>query len=147
MTHALKTWPELFAAMADGSKTADVRKNDRNYQVGDDLILQEFDPKERKYSGNELKTTITHVLKGGDFGIGKHFAVLSFKRIDAAKRDVVQFVKGDEEVTVAGNRPNILEGPVQNYSNRPDDIALVQEIAPTVHEQPQQPQTGGDLPL
>jgi hypothetical protein len=51
MEHDLKILPEYFNAVADGSKPFEVRRNDRDYQVGDILLLREgnkaedvFDP-------------------------------------------------------------------------------------------------------
>jgi len=42
MIHELKTWPEYFEEILTGKKTFEVRKNDRDYKVGDTLILKEF---------------------------------------------------------------------------------------------------------
>lgn len=44
MIHELKIWPQYYCRVADGSKTFEVRENDRGYQVGDTVILKEFDP-------------------------------------------------------------------------------------------------------
>ena len=42
--HELKCRPEFFARIASGQKTFEIRKNDRDFQVGDILILKEHDP-------------------------------------------------------------------------------------------------------
>lgn len=42
--HELKLHPKFFLRVQDGTKTFEIRKNDRDYQVGDRLILREFDP-------------------------------------------------------------------------------------------------------
>jgi hypothetical protein len=42
--HELKCHPKYMPRLADGSKTFEIRKNDRDFQVGDTLILKEYDP-------------------------------------------------------------------------------------------------------
>lgn len=43
-THSVKSWPTEFEAVADGIKTFEVRRNDRDYQPGDVLVLREYVP-------------------------------------------------------------------------------------------------------
>jgi hypothetical protein len=52
--HALKCWPEFFQAIADGRKSFEIRVNDRNYQVGDILVLCEWNPELAIYTGRKL---------------------------------------------------------------------------------------------
>mgnify|MGYP007071564969 CR=1 FL=1 len=42
--HELKTWPEPFAAILDGTKRHEVRRNDRGFAVGHALHLREWLP-------------------------------------------------------------------------------------------------------
>lgn len=51
MIHALKTEPQFFEAVIDGSKTFEVRKNDRDFRVGDYLALNELDDTREGYTG------------------------------------------------------------------------------------------------
>ena len=44
MKHELKIWPMYYERVKNGSKTFEVRKNDRNFQMGDTVTLKEFDP-------------------------------------------------------------------------------------------------------
>ncbi|MGZ2455495.1 ASCH/PUA domain-containing protein [Rhizobium anhuiense] len=74
-THELKCWPEQFAAIESGEKTFEYRRNDRDYQVGDTLIIFEWDPDEDAYTGKELARTICHILAEG-FGLPEGYAVL-----------------------------------------------------------------------
>lgn len=59
-THELKVLPEYFEAIVDGRKTFEIRYNDRNYQVGDRLLLKEWDGE--KYTGNEIYKYINYAL-------------------------------------------------------------------------------------
>lgn len=61
--HDLKIWPDYFDDVAAGRKRAELRKNDRNFQVGDLCNLREFDPVTGKYTGRGVTASITHVLR------------------------------------------------------------------------------------
>ena len=73
--HKLKLWPEYFAAVADGRKTFEIRKNDRDYQVGDMLLLQEFAPDEG-FTGRVLDRKITYIT---DFAQQDGYVVMGIK--------------------------------------------------------------------
>jgi hypothetical protein len=58
--HKVKSWPRFFDAILSGAKAYEVRRlTDRDYQVGDRLRLQEFDPASETYTGRELLVRIT----------------------------------------------------------------------------------------
>lgn len=61
MFHYLKTWPEYFKAVRNGEKNFEIRKNDRNFQVGDMLVLQEYNPGQG-YTGAEITREVTYML-------------------------------------------------------------------------------------
>lgn len=42
--HELKSLPEFFEPLATGVKTFEIRRNDRGFKVGDQLIVQEWRP-------------------------------------------------------------------------------------------------------
>lgn len=44
MNHKLKIWPQYYVRVRDGSKTFEVRENDREFQSGDTVELMEWDP-------------------------------------------------------------------------------------------------------
>lgn len=85
-THTLKVWREFFDALADGTKTFEVREDDRSFAVGDTLLLREWDPVPFNgahggdFTGRDLARTITFKLPGGKFGIDPRFCVLGLSR-------------------------------------------------------------------
>lgn len=52
MIHELKIWPQYYCRVANGTKTFEVRKNDRGFQPGDTVILKEYDPTNIEKQGN-----------------------------------------------------------------------------------------------
>ena len=78
MTHALKLNEEFFGDVLTGNKTFEVRKNDRDYKVGDWLQLQSYCP-DRGYTGGEALRKITYILNGGEWGIEKGFVVIGMQ--------------------------------------------------------------------
>ena len=64
-THELKTAPQYFREIADGNKPFEVRRNDRDYQVGDILKLREYDDGE--YSGREICAEVTYILNDPEY--------------------------------------------------------------------------------
>jgi len=78
--HELKCWPTFFDAIDKGKKTFEVRKNDRDFQVRDILILQEWDPVEERYSGRLIFVEVVYILEGGQMGIEAGFVCMAIKR-------------------------------------------------------------------
>lgn len=61
MIHEVKSWVGLFEPLATGKKRHDLRVLDRNYQVGDQLHLREFNPITREYTGRAAWADITYI--------------------------------------------------------------------------------------
>jgi uncharacterized protein DUF3850 len=103
--HKLKTWPSHFGAVMDGSKTFEVRPADRDFAVGNFLILQEWDPEPRPseprgmhagdikytasgYTGREATVVVTHILPyrmfahPSEFDLGQPQCVMSIRLVD-----------------------------------------------------------------
>lgn len=62
MIHELKTINPYFSRAWEQEKTFEVRKNDRDFQKGDTVLLKEYDAELDIYSGRELLCTILYVL-------------------------------------------------------------------------------------
>lgn len=75
-THELKCDPIPFGYLKSGIKKSEVRKDDRDYQVGDTLLIREYVAK--KYYG-EILAEITHIQRG--YGLPEEIAVLSLNPI------------------------------------------------------------------
>lgn len=105
MRHELKCWPVYFARLVDGTKTFEVRKDDRGYQAGDELLIREWDPPSAtsngRYTGRELSFRVGFVFHGGfDCGDLRGHAVLSLLPIvavEAAASDTPAGPAQDEE--------------------------------------------------
>ena len=83
--HRLKTHSNEFAALKRGEKTAEFRKNDRDFREGDVLILEEWDPESRGFTGVVLSGDVTHLVEGA-FGIPEGYCVMSVNIIGAGAR-------------------------------------------------------------
>jgi hypothetical protein len=62
-THHLKCYPDIFEVMFKEEKSFDIRKNDRNFEVGDQIILYEYDPIEKQYLSRHKHGLITFIMK------------------------------------------------------------------------------------
>lgn len=106
-THEIKTWPDPFWHVLEGRKNHEVRKFDRDYQVGDFLVLKEFTPHSEcngsgwvpgepqgvgyrveccaaphgEYSGRTIKVRISYITPPGRFGLPPDLGVLSIQRL------------------------------------------------------------------
>lgn len=66
MTHNLKISPMYFSCVKNGSKPFEVRRNDRNFTVGDTLVLREYEPN-TGYSGRVLYRTVSYILDDAEY--------------------------------------------------------------------------------
>ena len=68
VTHELKTWPEFFNATRNGEKKFELRRNDRDFKVGDQLFLKEWNPEVTQscnvqgYTGRELLVRVDYIM-------------------------------------------------------------------------------------
>lgn len=57
-----KTWKEAFEKILSGEKTFDARLANFDCKPSDTLILEEYDPKVKKYTGRKIEKKITFIL-------------------------------------------------------------------------------------
>ncbi|MBC6989031.1 MULTISPECIES: DUF3850 domain-containing protein [Hymenobacter] len=71
-THELEIGATEYAALEAGTRPFDVRYNDRDYQVGDALILREYE----QDSGRTLLRWVSTVVHGGHSGLEHGWCIL-----------------------------------------------------------------------
>ncbi len=77
--HYLKTEREYYELSESGIKNFEIRKNDRNFRVGDYIILSEIVNGE--LTGQEHDAgTITYVFEGGKYGLDKDYCIIQLER-------------------------------------------------------------------
>ena len=73
--HELKIKPCFFRDVINGKKTFELRYGDRDYEVGDILILREY---EDGYTGLVAMVGVTSILRDYD-GLKPGFVIMSTK--------------------------------------------------------------------
>lgn len=58
-----KIWPEYFEKVLNGDKTFELRLNDFEINQGDILILKEWSPETKDYTGREVEKKVGYVGK------------------------------------------------------------------------------------
>ena len=58
-----KIWPKYFNLILEGKKTFEVRLADFEIKEGDILVLREWDPVKKEYTGRELRKKVTYISK------------------------------------------------------------------------------------
>ena len=76
MAHELKILPEYYRAVRCGKKNFEIRKNDKNFQLHDKLILREWDEETEDYTGRQLERWIGYIYHGdGRYGLSDGYVV------------------------------------------------------------------------
>lgn len=124
VTHHLKIYPEHFSAVCTGIKRAELRKNDRNFKVGDTLHLMETPRGCFHSTGEFIDVTITHIADVGEWMPG--YVVLSIAR---AAKDAEPAVFTDvrnlnhiaigRETSLIWGKQNKEEGDIPLYRHAP----------------------------
>lgn len=85
MIHALKTDPAVFQDALDGKKPWEMRPDDRRYEIGDTLRLEEtrHSAEEMKagaplqFTGRKLTVRVIYILRGPVYGLQEGWCVMS----------------------------------------------------------------------
>lgn len=93
--HDLKIWPKHFEAVVSGRKTFEVRADDREYAEGDTLLLREWNPDTKAFTGRSTERRVSHLLRESAF-VRDGFVILSLAAPLAAERGDDDFAQADE---------------------------------------------------
>ncbi len=58
-----KIWPKYFQKILNGQKKFELRLNDFEINEGDILLLEEWDPETKNYTGRKIEKKTSYILK------------------------------------------------------------------------------------
>lgn len=76
VVHHLKILPEYFGPLLQGDKTFEIRRNDRQFKVGDVVFLKEWDSDTRTFTGRSVIRKIRYIT---DYEQKPGYVVFSLK--------------------------------------------------------------------
>lgn len=68
MHHDLKIWPIHFSRIVDGTKTFEIRENDRYFQPDDTVTLHEWDPSPAQAAEGKGRSSTPRGYTGEEVG-------------------------------------------------------------------------------
>lgn len=89
--HDLKSWPRFFRPIVNGVRTHELRRNDRDFQVGDILLLREWDPDTAEYTGASCEAVISSITSQdvpcavSDEGLSPDFCIMSVQLLNVTR--------------------------------------------------------------
>lgn len=77
--HDIKILPQYYEDVISGKKSFEIRKNDRDYKVGDVFVLREWDS-DHGYTGRSYANVIKYVLKDcPEYGLQDGYCIFGWK--------------------------------------------------------------------
>lgn len=87
-THILKSWPQFFQPILEGTRTHELRRDDRSFSLGDRIQLKEFDPESKCYTGRSCTVEIRSMTSAAQpcavssLALHPDFCILSVRLVD-----------------------------------------------------------------
>lgn len=91
--HFVKTWTGYFDDVDSGKKTWELRINDRNYQVGDLVVLMRYDIKLKTYTGHMIEIEITYLYEGNQFGLIDGWCIFSHVKTGTNQKTLEKMIE------------------------------------------------------
>jgi len=79
--HVIKCQTPYFQDVLDRRKTFEVRLNDRDYQVDDELHMIEVECDSLTQTGRRLSATISYMLSDASWGLRDNYVVLALEDV------------------------------------------------------------------
>ena len=99
-TYWMKTPPPFFRAAWDGLKDFEVRRDDRGFEPGDILVLQEYIPEQDALTGYQIVKRIKYLLRDPEY-CKAGYVVLGLEDVRTPER------------TTCREKKKFVEGPLQ----------------------------------
>ena len=88
--HELKTDPDSFDESWRGKKSWEIRLNDRDFRIGDSLVLREtnYTGEEMKagkplvYTGNRMLVEVSFIMAGPIYGLQDGWVIMSTNELE-----------------------------------------------------------------
>lgn len=84
-THELKILAEFFAPVVSGEKTFELREDDRGFRAGDVLVLREWNPRTKEYTGRALRRRVTYLVSG--WGLARGYVCMALSSMNPQQED------------------------------------------------------------
>lgn len=74
-----KIWPEYFEKVKSGEKNFELRKDEDGAEVGDILILEEWVPETKEYTGRSVRRTARYIIRNAtEWGLMSGYCIIGF---------------------------------------------------------------------
>jgi hypothetical protein len=139
-----KISPKYFKEVAEGKKDFEIRKDDSDYEVGDILILEEYDPDKVEgivgYTGKWITKRIKYKITHEEFpqGIQEGYCILGLEEIESFeeryKEILIPFMKDLESELKGFEREFKFDFAIKNlikrYENQKESLKYWREKYP-----------------
>lgn len=121
-THKVKSWAHFFDAIKAGKKLHDLRKLDRDYKVGDILILQRYDNINGEYTGEELEVEIAYITSNkvpcafSSSALDRDYGIFSLGKISKEDKELFAPFPSDRSPNIVIKDRYAAGGPLKNGS-------------------------------
>ncbi len=86
----LKSWSQFFAPILAGTRTSDMRsKKDRNFHIGQKLMMCEYDFAKGVYTGRKQLVEVTHIISNdtpcaiSSSALDRDHVILSIRKVES----------------------------------------------------------------